>query len=140
MATGKFRNLRQLAAAVVMAGALAGCANSPSESTDDKLSRLLVAPDKYVLYNCQQLAQRGVEVTARQKVLLALIAKAGDSPDGRLVSATSYRPDYIEMQGDLNELRATSRAKRCKTVPGEEKPTPPQVKPTPAKKPAKAKG
>ena len=122
-----------------MAASLAACA-SPNESTDDKLGRMFVAPDKFVLFNCQQLENQAVAAVARQKVLIGLIAKAGDSPDGRLVSATSYRPEYIELQGDLNELRRTARDKRCKTVPGEEKPAPAKEKPAPAKqKPTPAK-
>ena len=127
-------NGRRLAAAAVMAGALAGCANSPNESTDDKLSRLLVAPDKFVLFNCQQLDAQAVGTVARQKVLLGLIAKAGDSPDGRLVSATSYRPEYIELQGDLNELRRTALPGEEKPAPAKEKPAPAKQKPTPAKR------
>ena len=50
------------------------------------------------------------------------MAKAGDGPDGRLVSSLSYRPEYLQLRGEMNELRNAAVAKNCKFVPGVDNP------------------
>lgn len=115
--------IRQLAAAALMAALLAGCA-SQGGANDDSVSRFLVAPDKFVLYSCAQLAEKTVATVARERELEALMARAGPGSDGRLVSAIAYRPEYLAVRGEMNELRAAAADKKCNFVPGEEKPGP----------------
>lgn len=104
-------------AALLAAGLLAGCAVQ-SGASDDKMARFLVAPGKFVLYDCAQLAQQSATTGAREKELEALIAKAGPGSDGRLVSSIAYRPEYLEVHGEMNELRNAAAAKNCDFVPG----------------------
>ena len=102
-----------LVAAALLAASLAGCTTSGGRS-DDKIGRFLVAPDKFVLYSCAELAERATTIAERQRVLEGLMAKAGADAGGRLVSSIAYRPEYIEHRGEINELRAAAAAKNCK--------------------------
>jgi len=102
-----------LVAAALLAASLAGCTTSGG-SPDDKMGRLLVAPDKFVLYSCAELAERATTIAERQRELEGLMAKAGADAGGRLVSSIAYRPEYIEHRGEMNELRAAAAAKNCK--------------------------
>lgn len=103
--------------AALVAVALGGCAS------DDTAARFLVAPDQYVLYNCPQLAE-AVEANAkRQRELEALMTKAGTDSGGRFVSATSYRPEYLQLRGEMTELRKEAASKHCRFTPGVDMPT-----------------
>jgi hypothetical protein len=108
--------ISRLFAAAMLAAALAGCA-APGGSGDDGMARFLVSPDKFVLFNCEQLATRATAIVMRQKELEALIAKAGPSADGQLVSTFTYKPEYVELRGDMAELRKAAAARNCKTIP-----------------------
>jgi hypothetical protein len=96
-----------------LALALAGCAVS-----DDQAARFLVAPDKYVLYNCDEIAREAQTTAAREQELQQLIAKADVDASGHLVSTVAYRTDYLTARGEINELRAAAIAKHCDVAPG----------------------
>jgi hypothetical protein len=96
---------------------LSGCAMS-----DDKLSTFLVAPDKYVLYTCKEIAAQAKVNVARQKELEGLMAKANTDAGGRLVSSVAYQPDYLTARGEMNDLRDAAIVKHCDFVPGNEAP------------------
>ena len=113
-------NTRPLIAAALLAGALAGCSTQGGTS-DDSAARFFVAPDGFVLFNCEQLAAKAVVLAAHEKELRELMAKAGAGSDGRLVSAFAYRPEYISLRGDMNEVRKAAAAKNCKSMPALEK-------------------
>ena len=115
--TDSGKNLH-LAAAALLAAMLAGC-TSGGGTADDQAGSLLVAPDKFAIYNCPQLADRAAHLTNREKELRELIAKAGTGPDGRFASAVAYQPEYLSVRGEINELHAAVAAKKCKFVPGE---------------------
>jgi hypothetical protein len=92
---------------------LAGCAMS-----DDQAARFLVAPDKYTLYSCDEIARETLTKLAREAELQGLMAKAGTDSGGRLIGDIAYRPDYITVKGELNDLRQTAASKHCDGVPG----------------------
>jgi hypothetical protein len=104
----------QLGVLLLTAGLLAGCAGTEADST----SRFLVAPGRYVLFNCPQLAQAADENVKRQRELEGLMAKAGDGSAGRLVSAVAYKPEYLQLRGEMADLRETAIDKKCNFVPG----------------------
>ena len=114
-------NFRNLAVAALLGTIVSGCTTSGG-SSDDKMGRLLVAPDKFVLYSCPALAERATAINVREKELLGLMAKAGPSSGGRLVSTVAYRPEYLELRGEMNELRNAAAAKNCKFAQGPERP------------------
>lgn len=104
---------RSLAAVGTAAFVAAGCA-----MPDDKLAQVLVAPNKFALYRCEDLAVRGKELVAREAELKALMAQAGTGSGGQLVSAMAYRPEHLSVQGELMELRREAAEKKCGSMPG----------------------
>ena len=99
--------------AVLLSLMLGGCSTPGS---GEGASRLFVAPDKFQNYSCQQLEIRVKAVVTRRSQLGQLMAKAGTTPDGRLVSLLAYQSEYTETAGDLDELRRTAAAKNCKPI------------------------
>jgi len=112
---------RHLIAAALLAAMLAAC-TAPGGNTDDGMARFFVAPDKFVIFNCDQLAVRATVVADRQKELQGLMAQAGNGSDGRLVSALAYRPEYVMLRGDMTELRQAAASKNCKSMPALDEP------------------
>ena len=109
-------------AVIALATLLASCTGSQGGNTDDNLSRLLVAPGKFVLYTCPEIVEKAAATAKRQRELEALMAKAGTSGAGGVVGAVAYRPEYLETRGDMNELRRAAADKGCSFVPGVEQP------------------
>ncbi len=110
----KIRQLLIGAFAAALGLALGGCSSSGGGPSGAQ--RIFVAPDKFVLYSCPQLEQRAVGVAARRKQLAQLMAKAGTTPDGRLVSLLAYQSEYAETGADLAELRRAAADKSCKPI------------------------
>lgn len=104
-------------AALLAALSIAGCATNAS--SDAAAERFLVAPGKYVLFNCTQIGQEAGENMQRQRELEALMMRAGPSSAGQLVSAVAYRPEYLQLRGQMTNLQRTAVDKKCKFVPGE---------------------
>lgn len=98
--------------AALAALALSGCAS------EEAASRFLVAPDKYVLYSCPELATASQATLTRQRELEMLMAKAETGSGGQLASAMAYRPEYLQLRGEMDQLRKTAGEKNCKFVPG----------------------
>ncbi|MGH6663511.1 MAG: hypothetical protein ACREB2_01225 [Pseudolabrys sp.] len=105
-------------AAVLAATTLAGCAS------DDTTARLLVPPDKYVLYNCAELARQMPVKLAREKELRELMAKASVDPAGRGIGGLAYDSEYLLVRGEINDLRATAADKHCSGMPTDAAPAP----------------
>jgi hypothetical protein len=114
------------ALAALAAAMLSGCAAS-----DDSMSSFFVAPGKYVLYQCDDIERTAKGVVARQKELEQLMAKAGTSASGQLISNAAYGPDYETTRGQLKDLRAAAVEKNCNFVPGAETPAAPASNPKP---------
>ncbi len=93
--------------AVLAMAMLAGCAS------DDATSRLLVAPDKYVLYTCAEIAREMQAKVTREQELALLMAKAGTDASARMISGMTYDPEYLSVRGEINDLRASSATKNC---------------------------
>jgi hypothetical protein len=108
--------LRRCAAmllAFALLGVLAGCSMS-----DDTMASFLVAPGKYTLYNCTQLAEEGKARAARAQELEQLMARADVDASGRLVSTIAYRSEYLSVRGELDEVRRASAEKKCPNAAG----------------------
>jgi len=74
---------------------------------------MLVAPDKYILYSCAELATVAQGIAYQQLALEALITKAGSDAAGRFVSNQAYRPEYLSLRGQMYQLRKTAAEKNC---------------------------
>lgn len=101
----------------LMIGAVASALLSGCAASDDASGRFLVQPDKYQLYSCRELAEAAQAMSTRQLELEGLMAKAGPDASGRFVSNITYRPEYLQLRGQMNELRKTSAEKKCKVNP-----------------------
>ena len=77
--TAKDRPFGHMFTAALAALTLAACAGG----NDDAAARFLVAPGKYVLFNCQQLAQEATMNMTRQHDLEGLMAQAGTGAQGQ---------------------------------------------------------
>ena len=86
--------------------ALCGC-------SQEMAGRLLAAPDKYMLYSCQELARAAEANTERQRELEAPMKKAEIDAGGRFVSNMVYQPEYTILRGDMEQLRKTAAEKNC---------------------------
>lgn len=104
-------------ATALMAAALSGC------GSEDTASQFFVTPDKFVLYNCVQLSDAAQTNFARQQVLEKLMAKAGTTSGAEIVSDLAYRPEYLQLRGEMNELRKATVAKNCKPILNTTSPT-----------------
>jgi hypothetical protein len=104
--------------ALILLASLAACAGSSGGPSDDTYGRIFFAPGKYALYKCDEIADRATANLARQRELEGLMAKAGAGSGGQLVSSVAYRPEYLELRGELVELRRVANEKQCKFVPG----------------------
>jgi len=98
---------------------LGGCAMS-----DDQMARFVVAPDKYTLYTCDEIARETQTKAAREQELQQLRARASAASGGQLISSVAYDPDYLTVRGELNELRKAAAEKNCAAAPGAAPPAP----------------
>jgi hypothetical protein len=99
---------RIAALTVVLGVSLAGCAASGEHAED-----FYVAPGKYVLYDCAQLAGTAARLEERDRELSRLIARAKEGPGGGLVSALAYDPDYYSNLGELRDVQREQADKKC---------------------------
>ena len=97
-----------LALAVLLCGAVAASAD------DDAMSNFLVAPGKYILFNCQQLDVAAKTNQKRMAELEALMAKSGSE----FANMIAYRPEYLQLRGEMADLRHEAADKKCKSTPG----------------------
>ena len=80
-----------------LAVALSGCA-----MPDEQLARFMVAPDKYMLYTCDDIAKETQAAAAREQELRQLMAKADVDAPGRLVSAVAYSILFLSHSSALS--------------------------------------
>lgn len=98
--------IRRVGAAVAICATLSACSN---------VEDLFVAPGKYAIYNCDELATAGRAAAAREHELKALMSKAEKGSGGTVVNALAYRSEYLETQGQLKQLEQMALDKRCDT-------------------------
>ncbi len=106
MAKCEPRTVTPIVTAIVaaMSAVLSGCAGSGA----DIASYALVTTDKYQYYDCDSLADQVKAMTAREKKLEELMAKAGP-----VIGAATYQAEYVSVRGELRELRRTEAQKHC---------------------------
>jgi len=90
---------------------LAGCSLS-----DEQAGRILVSPDTYEFYQCDDIGRALKEREGRQKELEALMVKAGPGT-GEFVSDIAYKPEYLQVRGQIDQLHRTAAEKHCDSAP-----------------------
>lgn len=111
MAMTRTWTYRTMTAAVAVL-LVSGCAS------EETVGRFLVEPDRYVLYSCTELAAAAQGNANRQHELELLIAKAGSDTGGRLASNVAYRPEYVQLRGEMTQLRKAAADKNCRSTSG----------------------
>jgi hypothetical protein len=101
------------------AAALALLTLAACSGNDEDAARFLVAPGKFALYNCDQIAQQARDSLKRQRELEALMVKVGTGAGGQMVTAAAYRPEYLTLVGEMDDLRRQAGERNCKFVPDE---------------------
>lgn len=97
------------AAALSLAAALlAGCAVS-----DDRISNFMVVPGNYKIYSCPEISEQIRANLLRQRELERLIERAGTDGAGKLVTATTYQPELLNLRGLMKDLRQEAIEKSC---------------------------
>jgi hypothetical protein len=99
---------------VALALAALLCGAGAASADDETMSNFLVVPGKYVLYNCQQLDVQAKSNQKRIAELEALMAKSGSE----FANMVAYRPEYLQLRGEMADLRHEAIDKKCKTAPG----------------------
>jgi len=92
--------------------ALCGCAS------DEMAGRFLASPDKYMLYNCAELATEARGDANRLRELEALMTKAGVDASGRLVGNMAYGAEILQLRGRMDQLRKAAAEKNCNLSAG----------------------
>jgi len=106
--------LKRIATAMIcaaLAAALSAC------GTAEEVSRFVVAPGKYDIYTCPQIADQMEKTQAEVTKLEGLMARASQGEGGRAIGEIAYGPDYLANTGDLRELRKSAAEKKCANVP-----------------------
>ncbi len=122
---------RRSSVALLTGAAFAALTLAACSMLDDTMSSFFVAPGHYVLYQCDDIDRTAKGVVARKKELEQLMAKAGGSAGGQLISDATYGPEYETARGQLKDLRAAAIEKNCNFVPGAETPVAPASNPKP---------
>jgi hypothetical protein len=107
--------LKRLAAAMIcaaVAATLSAC------GTAEEASRFVVAPGKYDIYTCPQIADQMAKTQTEVARLEGLMARASQSEGGKAIGEIAYGPDYLANTGDMRELRKSAAEKNCANVPG----------------------
>ena len=111
------RRLAALALVALGAG-LTGCAGM-----SDTISPAFADPAKYDLYDCKQLETERKSLTAREKDLQRLMAKAETGVAGPVVAEMAYRNDYIALRGQSKLAEEAWQKNRCQDSKPEASPT-----------------
>jgi hypothetical protein len=93
---------------LLLAGTLAACA-----ATLDDVGGLYVAPGKFDLLKCPDLAKRSIAASNREKQLISLMDRANQDAAGPVVNALVYSNDLNTVRAELALLRKTTAEKHC---------------------------
>jgi hypothetical protein len=97
-------------AAILAAALTSGC------TLPDDQALKMVNRGKYSLYDCHAIGRQTRESALRERELATAIEKASRGPGGELIIATVYRPEYLTVKGELQELELMANQKNCRNV------------------------
>jgi hypothetical protein len=98
-----------LVVCVIAAAALAGCGGG--------LGSMIVEPERYAAYHCNQMVSEWKNLETREKDLRNLIDKASEGGGGTVIGAVAYRGDYESVLAQKKVLQRTAAEKNCDLVP-----------------------
>ena len=108
--TIRLRIVALRAACLAIAGVLSGC------TLPDDQALTMVNRGKYSLFDCYALGRQARESNIRERELATAIEKASRGPNGEFIIATVYRPEYLTVKGELQELELMANQKNCRNA------------------------
>jgi hypothetical protein len=118
----------RLAAVILLAMGLAGCAGGASSS-------LFVDPARYDLYSCKQLGVARKTANDRVVELEGLMAKARTGAGGALASGLAYQSDYLTARAQRDLVDEKIRQYNCSPADLAPEPPPSSSPPPPQRAP-----
>jgi hypothetical protein len=119
----EFRNGRWLRergigwAPVKMGGAfLLAVMASACSTTFEQVGSLYVAPGKFALLRCPDLAAKSIAASNREKELISLMDRANQDVAGPVINTFIYSTDLSAVRAELAELKKTEQEKNCNNV------------------------
>jgi hypothetical protein len=79
----------------------------------DSAMNAVVAPGKFNHYTCEQLARTARDLTARERELSELMARAAQDSVGKFVGQVSYGTELAQARGQLQQIAQVSAEKNC---------------------------
>jgi hypothetical protein len=107
-ATQGLEMLAKFCGVLVLAGAVGACS-----ATLEDAGGIYVAPGKFDLLKCPDLAKRSMDASAREKKLISLMDRANQDATGPVVNALVYSTDLNTVRAELALLRKTAAEKNC---------------------------
>jgi len=98
------------AACLAAAGLLSGC------TLPDDQALSMINRGKYSLYDCYAIGRQVRESSLRERELATAIEKASRGTNGEFIVATVYRPEYLMVKGELQELELMANQKNCRNA------------------------
>lgn len=98
----------RLRAALPFVALLAAACTLPEDRASE-----MIAPGKFSLYSCDQLAARAKVVGDRAFELKEAMEKSARGPGGELVNSIAYRPEYLTAVGELRDIESEAASKEC---------------------------
>ena len=102
--------LRIASGVIAAAALLSGCA------LPDDQALTMVNRGKYSLYDCHAIGRRRVNPVSANANCATAIEKASRGPGGELIINSVYRPEYLTVKGELQELELMSNKKNCRNA------------------------
>jgi hypothetical protein len=100
--------MKTLAQTAVLAICLGGCVLAP-----DSLEPAFSDPAKFDILGCKDLNEREQALAKREQEMRELMDKASQGTGGAVASALAYRTDYLNVRGELKQVRAVVERKEC---------------------------
>ena len=100
----------------VRAAMLAAVALTSGCTLPDDKALTMVNRGKYALYDCYAIGTQTRESAIRERELRTAMEKASRGPGGEAVIATMYRPEYLTVRGELEELELMANKKNCRNA------------------------
>ena len=92
----------------VLAICLGGCVLAP-----DSFEPVFNDPAKFDILACKDLNEREQVLAKREQEMRELMDKASQGTGGAIANALAYRTDYLNVRGELKQVREVVQRKEC---------------------------
>ena len=100
--------MKTFAQTAVLAICLGGCVLAP-----DSFEQAFSDPSKFDFLDCKDLNAREQALARREQEMRELMDKASQGTGGAVVNALAYRTDYLNVRGELKQIREVVQRKEC---------------------------